>query len=70
MDPIARLKEQLSRHPEVRFAASATSIDIQAPPEGFAVGLRVAPTGFTVNYDRARAATVLAPAARGLSAES
>src|SRR5258705_13548018 len=52
MDPIARLKERLSQHPQLRFEATTSSIDVQAPsPDGFAVGLRVAPPGYIVSFD-------------------
>ena len=52
MNPIDRLVERLAKHPELRFTATATAVEIEPPtPEGFAVTLHSANTAYSVSFD-------------------
>jgi hypothetical protein len=52
MDPITLIKEKLARHPELGYAATATSLVVEAPSaEGFKVSLQVFGNECIVHFD-------------------
>lgn len=52
MNPIDELVDRLAKHPELRFTATATAVEIESPtPEGFAVSLHVSESKYIVSFE-------------------
>jgi hypothetical protein len=52
MDPIEELTRRLARHPELRFTATAASVEIEPPSsDGFSVGLFATAKEYVVHFD-------------------
>jgi hypothetical protein len=52
MNAIQKIKTKLSAYPDVQYSESADGIDVHPRDQsGFTVGLRITPSGFTVNFD-------------------
>lgn len=52
MNAIQKIKTKLSAHPDVQYSESADGIEVHPRDQsGFTVGLRITPSGFTVNFE-------------------
>jgi hypothetical protein len=52
MNAIQKIKTKLSAYPDVQYSESADGIEVHPRNQfGFTVGLRITPSGFTVNFD-------------------
>ena len=52
MNAIQKIKAKLSAYPDVRYSESADGIEVHPRDQsGFTVGLRMTPSGFTVNFE-------------------
>lgn len=52
MTAIERIRARLSAYPEVNYSEGPNEIDVKpSASSGFAVGFRITPQGFTVNFE-------------------
>lgn len=52
MNAIQKIKAKLSAYPDVQYSESANGIEVHPRDRsGFTVGLRITPSGFTVNFE-------------------
>jgi hypothetical protein len=52
MNTIQKIKTKLTAYPDVQYSESADGIEVHPSDQsGFTVGLRITPSGFTVNFD-------------------